>query len=65
MVLNVNRQVLPGAPADVTIFDPVLPWTYDLNRSFSKSRNSPFDGRTFRGGTMATIVDSLLVWRRE
>jgi dihydroorotase-like cyclic amidohydrolase len=32
---------------------------------FSKSRNSPFDGRTFRGGPVATIVDGLIAWRRE
>jgi dihydroorotase len=50
------------SPDDLTIFDPELPWTYDLNRSFSKSRNSPFDGGGFRGGHVATIVDDLLVW---
>ena len=48
---------LPARPADVTIFDPELVWTYDVNRSFSKSRNSPFDGRTFRGGPVATVVN--------
>ena len=32
-------------------------WTYDVNQSLSKSRNSPFDGRTFRGGPVATVVN--------
>jgi dihydroorotase len=51
--------------ADVTIFSQDLPWTYDVNQSFSKSRNSPFHGRTFRGGPVATIVAGEIVWRRE
>jgi dihydroorotase len=36
-----------------------------VNQSFSKSRNSPFHGRTFRGGPMATIVTGKIVWRRD
>jgi dihydroorotase len=53
-----------GAPGDVTIFDPELSWTYDVNRSFSRSRNSPFHGRTFRGAPIATVVNGVVVWRR-
>ena len=49
----------------MTIFSTDLRWTYDVNQSFSKSRNSPFDGHTFRGGPVATIVDGVVVWRRE
>jgi len=65
-ILKLDRgNLAAGAPADLTIFDPDLAWTYDLNRSFSKSRNSPFDGRAFRGGPAATIVDGSIVWRRE
>jgi len=65
-VLHLDRGTLRvGAPADVTIFSTDLEWTYDVNQSFSKSRNSPFDGHTFRGGPMATIVDGAVVWRRE
>ena len=64
-ILKLNRGTLsPGAPADVTIFDPELKWTYDVNASFSKSKNTPFDGRTFRGGPVATIVGGAIVWRR-
>ena len=65
-ILKLDRGRLAlGAPADVTIFDPQLPWTYDVNRSLSKSRNSPWDGRTFRGGPVATVVDGTVVWRRS
>jgi dihydroorotase len=65
-VLHLDRGTLAvGAPADVTIFSTDLRWTYDVNQSLSKSRNSPFDGHSFRGGPVATIVDGAIVWRRE
>lgn len=65
-ILGLNRARLEvGAPGDVTIFDPELRWTYDVNRSFSKSRNSPFDGRTFRGAPVATVVNGVVAWRRQ
>jgi len=54
-----------GGVADVTIFDSNRKWTYDVNRSLSKSRNSPFDGRQFRGGPVATIVNGSIVWQAE
>src|SRR5207249_4830477 len=55
-VLRINRGTLAaGAAADVTIFSTEREWTYDVNQSFSKSRNSPFDRRAFRGGPVATI----------
>src|SRR5580698_3639515 len=62
-VLNLNRGRLAiGSPADVTLFDTERSWTYDVNRSASKSRNSPFDGRVFRGGPVAAIVNGKVVW---
>lgn len=64
-ILKLNRGTLaPGAPADVTIFDVDTEWTYDVQQSFSKSRNSPFGGRKFRGGPLATIVAGEIVWKR-
>jgi len=53
----------PGYLGDVTIFHPEYPWTFDVNKSQSKSRNSPFSGRTFRGGPIVTIVGGKEVWR--
>src|SRR5260370_39537867 len=62
-VLNLNRGSLTvGAPADITIFDTEHAWTYDVNKSASKSRNSPFHGRSFRGGPAATLVNGRGVW---
>lgn len=52
-----NRGTLrKNARADVTIIDPEMNWSFDVSRSKSKSRNTPFDGYTFRGGAVATIV---------
>ena len=65
-ILNIPRGTLAqGAAGDVTIFSLDRQWTYDVNKSFSKSRNSPFDGKTFRGGPVATIVNGKIVWRSE
>jgi dihydroorotase len=64
-VMRLGRGTLaPGAPGDVTVFSTEVEWTYDVNQSPSRSRNSPFDGRTFRGGPMATIVNGEMVWKR-
>ena len=52
-------------PADMTILDMNRRWTYDVNQSPSKSRNSPFHGVEFRGGAVATIVNGQFVWRSE
>jgi dihydroorotase len=65
-VVRLGRGTLaPGAPGDVTIFSTDLNWTYDVNQSPSRSRNSPFDGRTFRGGPVATVVNGEFAWRRS
>jgi dihydroorotase len=63
-ILGIPRGTLAaGAAGDVTIFSLDREWNYDVNKSFSKSRNSPFDGKTFRGGPVATIVNGIVVWR--
>jgi dihydroorotase len=63
-VLNLEAgRLAVGAPADVTILSLERRWTYDVNKSASKSRNSPFNGHEFRGGPMATIVNGRVVWK--
>jgi dihydroorotase len=65
-ILRLERGTLkPGAAGDVTIFDTEFEWTYDVQQSCSKSRNSPFHGRRFRGGPAATIVGGEIRWNRE
>jgi dihydroorotase len=55
----------PGAWADVTLLDPDLVWTFRAAQSKSKSRNTPFDGRTMRGAPVATFVAGRLVFSRK
>ena len=55
-VLGKDRRIAIGDPGDLTIFALDRPWTYQVERSASKSLNSPFDGRSFKGGPVATIV---------
>jgi dihydroorotase len=57
-------RVQVGGAADLTLFDPELVWTYQAAAGRSKSRNTPFDGRTFRGAPTATIVAGNVVYRR-
>jgi dihydroorotase len=45
-----------GADADVTIIDPALKWTVDVNSFISLSRNCPYHGWKLKGRAVATIV---------
>jgi dihydroorotase len=45
-----------GGPADLTILAPELTVTIAASQLVSKSKNTPFDGWTLRGGVAATIV---------
>jgi dihydroorotase len=60
-VLGKERKLVAGVPADLTIFSLDRPWTYNVKDSASKSRNSPFDGRSFKGSPVATIVSGKIV----
>jgi dihydroorotase len=63
-VLGIERKVAADEPADLTIFSLDHTWTYHTSDSPSRSRNTPFDGRTFRGAPMATLVGGKIVYRR-
>ncbi len=51
-----------GSVADVTIIDPARAWTFDVDRSRSLGRNSPFHGWAFTGKAVATIVGGNVVY---
>src|SRR5271163_709300 len=60
-VLGIERKIAAGQPADLTVFSLDHTWTYVVANSASKSRNSPFDTRIFKGAPIATIVAGRIV----
>lgn len=44
--------------ATVTVIDPNLEWTFDVNKTFSKGKNSPFNGLELKGKTVLTFSGS-------
>jgi dihydroorotase len=64
-VLGRKRAIAVGEPADLTIFSTAHPWTFHAKQSASKSTNTPFEGRSFRGAPMATVVGGRIVYRRD
>ena len=60
--LEGRGTLVPGAYADVTIFDPKKRWTFDASMSLSKSKNTPFDGWALTGRAAVTIVAGTIVY---
>jgi dihydroorotase len=52
-----------GARADVTLIDPELKWTVNVDQFHSASRNSPFDSWKLKGRAVRTIVEGKTVWK--
>ncbi|HQR29600.1 MAG TPA: dihydroorotase [Anaeromyxobacteraceae bacterium] len=50
-----------GAPADVVVLDPAATWVVDPMKGFSKSRNTPWKGRTLTGRCTHAFVGGRLV----
>jgi dihydroorotase len=57
-----NWGLFEGSDADLTILDLNRTWTFDVSKSRSKSRNSPFHGWQLKGKAVATIVGGKLVY---
>ena len=55
-ILGLDSQTIEeGNLADITLFDPLLKWTYLEKDIQSKSKNSPFIGTEFTGKTIAIV----------
>ena len=50
-----------GAPGDVVVLDPTARWVVDPMKGFSKSRNTPWKGRTLTGRCTHAFVGGRLV----
>lgn len=60
--LQDRGRLAHNAHADVTILDPACEWVFDVVSSKSKSRNTPFHGRSMTGAAVATIVGGRVVY---
>lgn len=56
-ILHLSKGTLEtGADADITVIDPLLKWTVDVQSFHSRGKNSPFNGRQMQGKAILTIV---------
>lgn len=59
------RRIAEGAVGDLAVFSLDHAWTFRAADSASRSRNTPFDGRSLRGAPIATIVAGRIVFQQE
>ena len=52
-----GRDIEPGAPANLVVFDPNAKWQVEPETLASKSRNTPYVGMTLRGKVRHTIFN--------
>ncbi|KXK05993.1 MAG: dihydroorotase [Acidobacteria bacterium OLB17] len=63
--LTGRGTLVPGSVADITLLDPEHVWAFSVADSRSRSKNSPFDGREFRGKAITTIVAGRVVFNER
>ncbi len=52
-----------GSFADVVVFDPAAEWKFDVTKTRSKSRNTPFDGAPMLGRVAYTVSEGRVVYK--
>jgi dihydroorotase len=58
-------RISPGAPADLVLCDIGAPLYLDADSLFSKSKNSPFDGRKLQGLVLMTLAGGRIVHKAQ
>jgi dihydroorotase len=58
-------RIREGARADLVLVEPNARWTIDPARLRTKSRNTPFAGRTVEGRVAMTLCDGVVVYDEE
>ncbi len=56
-------RLTAGAPADLVLIDPDVPYLLDKRRLKSRSKNSPFDEARLQGAAVLTLVGGRIVHR--
>ncbi len=63
-ILGVPGGSLPiGAVADITVVDPDKKFTFKVGESFSKGKNSPFDGWELQGKAVLSMVAGRITYK--
>jgi dihydroorotase len=60
-ILGLDNRLKVGAPADITIIDQDISYTFDSADSCSLSRNTPFDGWNMKGKAVLAMVGGKIV----
>jgi dihydroorotase len=55
--------VVPGARANLVVFDPGARWTVDPREFASRSRNCPWAGKELMGRVLLTVFQGRVVGR--
>ncbi|GJE77047.1 dihydroorotase [Methylorubrum suomiense] len=58
-------RLTAGAPADLVLIDPDLPYVLDKRQLKSRSKNSPFDEARLQGAAVLTVVGGRIVHRSD
>ena len=58
-------RLAAGAPADLVLIDPDLPYVLDKRQLKSRSKNSPFDEARLQGSAVLTLVEGRVVHRSD
>ena len=61
--LKSKGVVQEGYDADITIIDPNKEWTLNKEDIVSKSKNTPFIGRKFKGAVSVTVCGGKVVYK--
>jgi dihydroorotase len=56
-----GRPILPGEPANLTVFDPDQRWQVQPAKLASRSRNTPFVGVELLGRVRHTVLEGAAV----
>ena len=55
-IIDQAGTLTTGSPADITVVDPDINWTFDTSASLSKGKNTPFDGWALQGRVRHTLI---------
>lgn len=57
-----SGRLAVGAPGDLVLFDPDVPFVLDRAKLLSKSKNTPFDGARMQGRVLSTLVGGTCIF---